>query len=127
MYYPTAVAPDGAGGLYTVELYSNSVRRIFSNGTIVGIVGNNCQNFSNYGFAGDGNAATNALLNRPQGVSSDGFGGVLVAGVSMCRLSCTLLSDIPYPCQVKCQTRETTWSAVPLQMGHSSSRLLARR
>ena len=50
MYQPSAVASDGAGGVLTVEIFSNSVRRIYANGTIVGVVGNNCWNFSNFGM-----------------------------------------------------------------------------
>ena len=51
LFLPAAVSPDGAGGVYLAEWGSNSVRRVFGNGTIAGVAGDTS---TNYGFAGDG-------------------------------------------------------------------------
>jgi hypothetical protein len=57
--------------------------KVFPNGTIITIAGSG--NFSNIGWWGDGGPGIAAGINRPLGVSSDGYNGALIAGVYVSR------------------------------------------
>ncbi|HWD20016.1 MAG TPA: hypothetical protein VHB20_12130 [Verrucomicrobiae bacterium] len=83
---PTGVAVDGAGNLYIADNYNQRIREVGTNGIIMTVAGNGAYNFS-HGcpecgpgtFSGDGWAATNAGLNAPSGVATDGSGNLLIA------------------------------------------------
>jgi uncharacterized protein (TIGR03437 family) len=71
---PLGVAVDAAGNLYIADFGSNKVRQVSSSGTITTLAGVGTQ-----GYTGDGNAATSAQLNLPQGVAVDNSGSVYIA------------------------------------------------
>lgn len=68
--YGVVRGPDGA--LYVCEVDSHVIRRIASDGVISTAVGNGKR-----GYAGDGGAATNALLNEPYEVRFDAAGNMI--------------------------------------------------
>jgi len=70
----TGVAVDTAGNLYINDWYNNRIRKVDTNGTITTIAGNGTA-----GFSGDGGVATNASLNRPEGVTVDAMGNLYIA------------------------------------------------
>ena len=71
---PTGVTVDGAGNVFVAEPESHRIRRIDSQGVITTFAGTGKR-----GYAGDGRAATTALLDFPQQVVADGEGNVYVA------------------------------------------------
>ncbi len=71
---PQAVAVDGSGNVYFVELYNARVREISSNGTISTFAGTGVA-----GFSGDGGLATAAMVNEPAGIAVDRSGNVFIA------------------------------------------------
>ena len=73
LYGPTGIAIDSAGKIYFADT-SNHVVRMISAGVITTIAGTGVA-----GFAGDGGAATGALLNQPNGVAVDSAGNVYIA------------------------------------------------
>jgi hypothetical protein len=75
--YPAEVSPDGSGGYYIADEFNNCVRRVDAGGIITTVAGNEVN-----GFAGDGGPATDARLNYPTGVASDGAGGFYIADSS---------------------------------------------
>jgi uncharacterized protein (TIGR03437 family) len=69
---PIGLAVDAAGNLYIADAGNARVRRVTaSDGKINTIAGNGF-----VGFAGDGGAAKDAMLNAPVGVAVDGAGNV---------------------------------------------------
>ncbi len=72
--YPSAVAPDGAGGFYVASRAQNTIYRVGANGTLTRVAGNGSQ-----GYAGDGGQATAAILNTPQGIAADLAGNLYIA------------------------------------------------
>jgi sugar lactone lactonase YvrE len=70
---PAGVAVDGAGNVYVADTGNNRVRRLIG-GTLTTIAGTGVA-----GFAGDGGAATAAMLWQPRGVAVDGAGNVYIA------------------------------------------------
>jgi sugar lactone lactonase YvrE len=70
---PTAVAVDSSGAIYIADTNNQRVREI-RRGTITTIAGNG-EEF----FAGDGAAATSAVLDTPTGVAVDAAGNVYIA------------------------------------------------
>ena len=74
---PIAVAVDRTGNVAIVDSNSSGIRRIDSNGVINTVLGNN-----GYRTLPDGTAAVNAFLFFPQGVATDGKGGLIVADTS---------------------------------------------
>jgi sugar lactone lactonase YvrE len=71
---PAGVAYDAAGNLYIADLNHNVIREVTVAGIITTIAGTGEQ-----GFAGDGGAATSALLDSPAGVAVDTAGNVYIA------------------------------------------------
>ena len=71
--YPTAVVPDGTGGLYVLSTNQNRVYAIAVNGTLTLVAG------STYGFSGDGGPATDARLASPSGLARDAMGNLYIA------------------------------------------------
>ena len=71
---PWGVAVDGASNVYFADSGNNNIRRVDSSGTITTIAGT-----GEYGFAGDGGMAVEALLTNPYGVAVDDAGNVYIA------------------------------------------------
>jgi sugar lactone lactonase YvrE len=71
---PAAIAYDTAGNLYIADLNHNVIREVSVAGIITTIAGTGEQ-----GFAGDGGAATSALLDSPAGIAVDAAGNVYIA------------------------------------------------
>ena len=71
---PAGIAYDTAGNLYIADLNHNVIREVTVAGIITTIAGTGEQ-----GFAGDGGAATSALLDSPAGVAVDAGGNVYIA------------------------------------------------
>ena len=75
MNYPQGVAVDGAGNIYIADTSNERVRKVsVSTKTIATIAGT-----GNYGYGGDGNAATSATLALPSSVAVDNSGYVYIA------------------------------------------------
>jgi len=78
---PEAVAVDASGNVYIADTVNNVVREISTKGAISTIAGTGTA-----GFAGDGGAATSALLSSPQGVAVDASGNVYVSDTANARV-----------------------------------------
>jgi len=72
--FPLGVATDQYGYLYIADSGNNSIRRVSPGGMIVTVAGS-----YKAGFAGDGAAATGALLNIPSDVAVDVLGNLFIA------------------------------------------------
>ena len=74
---PYDVCIDASGNLYIADKGNHAIRKINTGGvisTVAGIGGS-----LNYGFTGDGGAATSAKLNNPQSVSVDNAGNLYIS------------------------------------------------
>jgi sugar lactone lactonase YvrE len=71
---PSAVAYDASGNLYLADANNNVVREVSVSGNITTIAGTGVE-----GYAGDGAAATAALLDTPTGVAVDASGNLYIA------------------------------------------------
>jgi len=71
---PHGVAVDAFDNLFIADYGNNRIRRVDTNGFITTVAGTNVS-----GYFGDGGAATNAWLARPQGVAVDAYGNVFIA------------------------------------------------
>ena len=76
--YPVDVAVDATGNLF-ISGYNNGynnhrIRRVGTNGIITVVAGTGTG-----GYSGDGGAATNAMLNFPQGLTVDAAGNLFIA------------------------------------------------
>ncbi len=71
---PQGVAVDASGNIYISDYFNNRVRMVSPAGIITTIAGN-----GNYGYSGDGSAATNAQLRDPAGLARDAAGNIYVA------------------------------------------------
>ena len=74
LYYPYGVMVDANGNLFIADTYNNRIRKVDANGVISTVAGK-----SSSGFSGDGGAATNASLYRPQSLAMDGNGNLFIA------------------------------------------------
>ena len=72
--FPSGVFADAAGAVYIADTYNQCVRKVATNGIITTVAGN-----PQYGYSGDGAAATNAELNLPSGVCADAAGNLYLA------------------------------------------------
>ncbi len=78
--YPYGVAVDTIGNLFIADLGNNRIRKVGTNGIITTVAGNGYTTPYGYGgFSGDGGAATNAELYRPEGVAVDATGNLFIA------------------------------------------------
>jgi hypothetical protein len=77
LYSPYDVCLDASGNLYVADKGNHAIRKIATNGIITTIAG--IGGFLNYGFTGDGGAATSAKLNNPQSVSIDATGNLYIS------------------------------------------------
>jgi len=81
LFYPAAVAGDGAGNIYIADSYNHRIREInAATGTISTVAGNGA-----CAFSGDGIATENSLC-YPSGVSADANGNLFVADTNNQRL-----------------------------------------
>ncbi|HEV2274370.1 MAG TPA: Ig-like domain repeat protein, partial [Acidobacteriaceae bacterium] len=71
---PAEVAYDAAGNLYIADLNDHVIRKVDLAGIVTTFAGTGEQ-----GFAGDGGAATSALLDSPAGVAIDAAGNFYIA------------------------------------------------
>jgi len=74
---PTDVCIDASGNLYIADRDNHAIRKVSTSGiisTVAGIGGS-----LNYGFTGDGGAATSAKLNKPNSVSIDPAGNIYIS------------------------------------------------
>jgi hypothetical protein len=76
LYYPSGVAVDASGDLFIADTYNSVIRKVDTNGIISTVAGN-----GNWGYSGDGGAATNASLSLdwPSGVAVDASGNLFIA------------------------------------------------
>ena len=82
--YPYSCAVDKSGNLFIgggTDYYGNRVFRVTACGGITVVAG-----MSGNGFNGDNQAATNALLNGPRGISVDSQGDLYIADVFNSRI-----------------------------------------
>jgi sugar lactone lactonase YvrE len=73
LYRPVALTLDANGNLFIADSENNVVREVGRDGFISTVAGTN-----NYGFSGDGGAATNALMSAPSGVAVDASGNLYI-------------------------------------------------
>jgi Bacterial Ig-like domain (group 3)/MBG domain (YGX type)/NHL repeat len=77
---PNAVAVDASGDLFIADYNSAVVREVkpgpngLSDGTITKFAGN-----GSFGYSGDGGPATSAMLGRPNGLTVDAHGDLLIS------------------------------------------------
>ena len=75
LYDPTNIAFDSSGDLFIADTANNVVREVnASTGVISTVAGDGAA-----GYAGDGDLATQAELNGPQGVAVDSAGDIFIA------------------------------------------------
>src|SRR4029077_6916245 len=75
LYSPYSVVVDSSGNFFIADYGNNRIRRVDNtSGNISTIAGT-----SNLGFAGDGSAATSAILHLPTGVALDSSGNLYFA------------------------------------------------
>src|SRR5579859_8271885 len=72
--FPAGLAFDGAGNMYIADASNSRVRKVAPDGTISTIAGTGA-----FGFAGDSNVATKAIMNRPYSVAVDKAGNLYIA------------------------------------------------
>lgn len=90
---PTGVAVDAAGHVYIADTNNQRVREL-GGGAIATVLGTGEQ-----GFAGDGGAATSAVLNGPRGLATDGLGNVSIAEGQGQRVRSALLPVLSFGSQ----------------------------
>jgi sugar lactone lactonase YvrE len=71
---PTGLTLDSSGNLYIADRGNNRIRKIDTNGIITTVAGK-----GGFGYSGDGDYATNAVLNAPGGVTIDSVGNMFIA------------------------------------------------
>ena len=74
LWYPSAVSVDSHGSLFIADSFNHRIRKVDTNGVIITVAGNGIGS-----YAGDSGAATNAELNKPQGVCVDAKGNLFIA------------------------------------------------
>jgi sugar lactone lactonase YvrE len=71
---PSDVAVDSLGNLYINDWSNKRIRKVDTSGIITTVAGNGIA-----GYAGDGGAATSAMLSNPFGVAVDAAGNLFIA------------------------------------------------
>jgi len=71
--YPDALALDANGDLYIADSENSAVYKVTTAGIISAVAGN-----GNYGYSGDGGAATSAELNAPYGLAFNASGDLYI-------------------------------------------------
>ena len=74
LFQPSGVAVDPSGNVYIADMANHRVRRVTPQGRIENVAGNGAA-----GYAGDGNLATLAQLNGPNGLAIDRAGSLYIA------------------------------------------------
>ena len=72
-FFPYGVAVDAAGNLYIADEGNSRIRKVDTNGIIIGIAGNG------RGYSGDGGFAIDAKLCNPKGIALDSKGNLYIA------------------------------------------------
>ncbi len=80
-YYPSGLAVDTAGNIFVADTHNNRIRKISTSGIITTIAGTGTA-----GYNGDSIAATTAMINAPNDVTTDRFGNVYVCDASNNRI-----------------------------------------
>ena len=75
LYYPFAVAFDGAGNLLIADTFNTRIRKVDTDSGVISTVAGNGVS----GGGGDGGPATDAQLSRPNGIAADGAGNIFIA------------------------------------------------
>ncbi|MDE1156508.1 MAG: Ig-like domain repeat protein [Acidobacteriaceae bacterium] len=78
---PTGISVDSNGNLYIADSHNNRIRRVTSDGKISTIAGTGTA-----GFAGDGAAATAAMLDLPSALTVDASGNLFFADTNNQRI-----------------------------------------
>ncbi len=73
LYYPIGVALNAAGDLFIADGDNDVIRKVDTDGIISTVAGN-----GEYGFSGDGGAATDATFQFPVGVAVDAAGDLFI-------------------------------------------------
>ena len=79
---PYGVAVDADGNVYIADAGNNVIRKVDALGTITTVAGNGFGaglGFGHGAYTGDGDMATNASLNYPEGVTIDNYGDLYIA------------------------------------------------
>ncbi len=74
LYYPFSIAADGSGALYIADSENHRIRKVDAAGVVSTAAGN-----GEWGYSGDGGAATAAQITSPEGVAVDGSGNLYIA------------------------------------------------
>jgi len=74
LYYPSGLAIDNSGNVFIADVSNQRIRKINAGGIISTVAG-----VGQYGYGGDGAAATLAGLGSPVGVAVDNAGNVYIA------------------------------------------------
>ena len=77
LWNPTGLAIDGHGNIYIADSGNNTIRMVDTSGNLKTVAGTSKP--CTQGRCGDGNLATNARLNGPQGVAVDAAGNIYIA------------------------------------------------
>ena len=78
---PQGIAVDGAGNIYISDQNNHRIRKVDKYGFITTVAGTGAA-----GFSGDGGAASNAQLNKPNDVAVDYIGNLYIADLSNHRI-----------------------------------------
>jgi hypothetical protein len=90
LYHPSGVAFDACGNLYIADQNDSRIRRVDTNGIITTVAGN-----GGFGYNGDGEAATNASLNKPFSVAFDASGNLYIADEANSRIREVHFAGLP--------------------------------
>jgi len=83
---PVAVAVDASGNIYIADRDNNRIRKITASTGIITTIAGTGTPPNNWGYNGDGIAATSATLTHPTGVAVDASGNVYIADNDVCRI-----------------------------------------
>jgi RHS repeat-associated protein len=81
LYSPWGVTVGPDGSLYVVDSLNNRIRRVGPDGVITTVAGN-----GTFGFSGDGGPATQARLERPNGIAVGPDGSLFIADTYNARI-----------------------------------------